>query len=165
MLQPSPGALICFGSPAGKRRASGQCPPLAEAHIGNICTLRRRLLGYQQALATTLLMQGRATVLPKASKPPRDHPTFAEETLDTCPNTLATGLGICPDNGRTAAPTQQLLPRGRQMNRHKARYLTHTIKHPGCRHVGSLGICSHFPLLGLSPGPSHSLEAITCLLI
>lgn len=28
---------------------------------------------------------------------PRDHPTFAEETLDALPNALAAGLGICPD--------------------------------------------------------------------
>lgn len=73
-------------------------------------------------------------------------------------------LGICSDNARTAAPTLRL-PRGRQMNRHKARYLLCTIKHAGCRHARSLGVCSRSLLLGLSPGPSRSLEAITCLLI
>lgn len=43
-------------------------------------------------------------------------------------------LGICLDNARTEAPTLRL-PRGRQMNRHKAHYLLGTIKHAGCRHA------------------------------
>lgn len=122
LLQPSPWVPKANQCPAGKCPAWGQCSPLAGARSGDICTLRGWLLGYQQPLATPLLMQEWAIVLSQAAgtTPP----------LQGKPCTPApTHSPVVQGFARTMA-RRQLRPRSRQMNEHKARYLTHTKKAP-----------------------------------
>lgn len=117
---PPEGVFAPHDPKASECPASGQCPPLAGAHTGDIRTLRGWLQGYQQASERTPLMQGLATTLPKASKAPR--PTPSSQRKPRMPSPTLPGLGICPDNGRTAAPTQGQADeraRGSLFNTHK----------------------------------------------
>lgn len=96
LLQPSPGA-----AKANQRLALGQFPPLPGTHPRDICILRdtRRLRNHGARA-------GMGNHPSQSQQSPREHSTIAEGTLDARHNTLATGLGICWDNGRLAAPTQ-----------------------------------------------------------
>lgn len=70
---------------------------------------------------------GWATILPKASKAPGNTPALQRKPWTPSTTRLPLVQGFA---GTMAG--QQLLPRGRRMNRHKNPYLTHTIAQPGC---------------------------------
>lgn len=100
LLQPSPRVPKANQCPDGKCPAWGQCWSTFWGHL--------HPQGMAPGLPATL---GNTTAHAGMGDSPfpscRDHATSAGETLDARPNTLASGSGICPDNGTTAAPTQE----------------------------------------------------------
>ena len=101
-LQPSPGAAKANQHPAV---ALGVMPSSCWSTYWGHLRPQEMAPGVPASLGNNAPHAGTGDGPSQSQQSPQD-PIFAEETLDARPNALAAAVGICPDNGGTAAPAQ-----------------------------------------------------------